>query len=240
MILVGFKDRLDDVAGAVGDRVGDVDVPVGAVRERVGSAGERVGDAGTRAGSAGRLAGDVGLAVGQRVTAAGSSAAESAIRRGSALPAELRRIDPKEAADSAIWGLQAGSKAPGGPYSTALGTGLGAIYGAYSSVRTGAVSDAEKAGAAVRIDVEDEAAPTAPRAGDSMPASPEIDRRVSDVLPRNLDVERATAMAVSSYDWYKRGHERWGRKGGVAGAAFGVARRLAVEEPSGATEATEE
>ena len=210
---MGFRDKLDDAAGEMRDRMGD---------------------AGERAGSAGKRAGSVGLAVGQRAAAAGSSATETARDRGAVLSTRLGRVDPKEAADSALWGFQTGSKAPGGPYSTALGTGLGAAYGAYSSVRESATDRMDEG---VEIAVEDEGEPMDRMDIGSVPASPGIERRIDGALPRGLDAERATAMAVSSYDWYKQGRDRWGTKGGVAGAAFGVARQLAIgDADDGGTE----
>ena len=177
-------------------------------------------------GDASELVGTAGLAVGQRVAAAGATATRTARERGTDLSERLDRVDPKEAADSAVLGFQAGSKVPGGPYSTALGTGLGAAYGAYSSVRENAVDAMEEG---IEIEVADEGEPIdRPAGGEAMRASPGTDRRFDGVLPRDLDLERASAMAFSSYDWYKRGRDRWGTKGGVAGAAFGVARHLAT------------
>ena len=200
---MGFKDKLDDVTGDAG--------------ERVGTAGERLGA--------------TGLAVGQRVAAAGATATRTARERGTDLTERLGGVDPKEAADSAVWGFQAGSKVPGGPYSTALGTGLGAAYGAYSSVREDAADAAEEG---IVIEVTDEGEPIdRPADGRMVGASPGTDRRLDGVLPRDLDLERASAMAFSSYDWYKRGRDRWGTKGGVAGAAFGVARHLATGDDDG-------
>lgn len=201
---MGFKDKLEDVAGETGERIGDV--------------GERAGEAGGRVGEA-------GLAVGGRVAAAGATATRTARERGTDLSERLGRVDPKAAADSAVWGFQAGSKVPGGPYSTALGTGLGAAYGAYSSVREDAIDAMEEG---IEIEVTDEGEPAdRPVEGEAMRASPGIER-AADVLPRDLDPERAAAMAFSSYDWYKQGRDRWGTKGGVAGAAFGVVRHLAT------------
>lgn len=140
-----------------------------------------------------------GLAVGQRLAAAGAGASERARERGTSLPAHLRRLDAKRTANTALWGFQAGSKVPGGPYSTALGTGLGAAYGAYRSA-----SEYPETSGAVESNPE-----TAPATGSGRP-------RVSP--------ERASAMALGSYDWYKRGRDRWGLKGGLAGATFGLAR----------------
>lgn len=200
---MGFKDKLDDVAEEASERIEDVG-------ERAGAAGGRVGEA--------------GLAVGGRVATAGATATRTARERGTDLSERLDRVDPKAAADSAVWGFQAGSKVPGGPYSTALGTGLGAAYGAYSSVREDAVNAMEEG---VEIEVTDEGEPVdRPADGEAMRASPGGERGLDGVLPRDLDLERASAMAFSSYDWYKRGRDRWGTKGGVAGAAFGVARHL--------------